>query len=85
MCTFPNMGTEGLNEFVKHFYPQVTKKGLIVDVRGNGGGNVSPMIIERLRRELAMYSIARNAAINSRSVGHGCGTQGDAHGRVLGL
>jgi tricorn protease len=61
----PNMGTEGLNEFVKHFYPQVNKKGLIVDVRGNGGGNVSPTIIERLRRELVMYSIARNSAINT--------------------
>src|SRR5262249_7154876 len=33
---------------------------LIIDVRGNGGGNVSPMLIERLRREIAMISIARN-------------------------
>jgi len=29
-------------------------------VRGNGGGNVSPMIIERLRRELAMVNLRRN-------------------------
>jgi len=29
-------------------------------VRGNGGGNVSPMIIERLSRELVMVSVARN-------------------------
>ncbi|MDH4068936.1 MAG: PDZ domain-containing protein, partial [Ignavibacteria bacterium] len=56
----PDMGPNGLNEFVKHFYPQTRKKGLIVDVRGNGGGNVSPMIIERLRRELVMISVARN-------------------------
>ena len=56
----PNMGVEGLNEFVKYFYPQLTKEGLIIDVRGNGGGNVSPMIIERLRRELAMVNIFRN-------------------------
>ena len=54
------MGVEGLNEFVKYFYPQLTKEGLIIDVRGNGGGNVSPMIIERLRRELAMVNIFRN-------------------------
>lgn len=56
----PDMGVSGLNEFVKHFYPQVRKKALIIDVRGNGGGNVSPMIIERLRREIALVSIARN-------------------------
>lgn len=58
----PDMGVEGLNEFVKHFYPQLLKKALIIDVRGNGGGNVSPMIIERLRREAVMIDIARNAA-----------------------
>ena len=49
----PNMGPAGLVEFTKYFYPQLlNKKGLIIDDRGNGGGNVSPMIIERLRREL---------------------------------
>jgi len=60
----PNMGVEGLNEFVKFYYPQLHKEGLIVDMRGNGGGNVSPQIIERLRREPAMFTIARNAAVN---------------------
>ena len=58
----PDMGTEGLNEFVKHFYPQLRKKALIIDVRGNGGGNVSPMLIERLSREIAMIGIARNTS-----------------------
>ncbi len=56
----PDMGVPGLNEFVKHFYPQLSKKALIIDVRGNGGGNVSPMLIERLRREIAMITYARN-------------------------
>jgi len=46
----PDMGVAGLNEFVKYFYPQLYKKGLIIDDRGNGGGNVSPMILERLSR-----------------------------------
>ncbi len=58
----PDMGVGGLNEFVKYFYPQLRKEALIVDVRGNGGGNVSPMVIERLRREAAMIDIARNTA-----------------------
>lgn len=58
----PDMGAAGLNEFVKHFYPQLRKKALIIDVRGNGGGNVSPMLIERLRREIAMINFGRNTA-----------------------
>lgn len=57
----PDMGTGGLNEFIKHFYPQLRKQALIVDVRGNGGGNVSPMLIERLRRELVMVDLPRNS------------------------
>jgi len=56
----PDMGVEGLNEFAKYFYPQLDKKALIIDDRGNGGGNVSPMIVERLRRELSMYDMMRN-------------------------
>ena len=56
----PDMSTAGLNEFVKHYYPQLRKKALIIDVRGNGGGNVSPMIIERLRREIAMMEMSRD-------------------------
>ena len=56
----PDMGVAGLNEFAKYFYPQLSKKALIVDDRGNGGGNVSPMIIERLRRELSRSTVSRN-------------------------
>jgi tricorn protease len=56
----PDMGPEGLNEFVRRFYPQLNKRALIVDVRGNGGGNVSPMIIERLQRELTLINVRRN-------------------------
>ncbi|MBN2409354.1 MAG: PD40 domain-containing protein [Candidatus Aminicenantes bacterium] len=56
----PDMGVPGLNEFAKHYYPQLRKKALIIDVRGNGGGSVSPLIIERLRREIAMYEMSRD-------------------------
>ncbi len=56
----PDMGSDGLNEFVKHFYPQLRKKALIIDVRGNGGGSVSPLVIDRLRRQMAMAGMARN-------------------------
>lgn len=56
----PDMGTEGLNEFVKHYYPQLQKKALIIDDRGNGGGNVSPMIIERLMRTPTYFTMHTN-------------------------
>lgn len=62
----PDMGPDGLNEFVKHFYPQLNKKALIIDDRGNGGGNVSPMIIERLNRELTMFGMARNTGVTTK-------------------
>ncbi|MGI9114265.1 MAG: S41 family peptidase [Chthoniobacterales bacterium] len=56
----PDMGRPGLNEFTKLYFPQIRKKALIVDVRGNGGGFVSPLVIERLRRALVMVEVARN-------------------------
>ncbi|MFA5849223.1 MAG: PDZ domain-containing protein [Bacteroidales bacterium] len=56
----PDMGVPGLNEFVKHYYPQLGKKALIIDDRGNGGGNVSPMIIERLQRTITYFSMHTN-------------------------
>jgi len=59
----PDMGAKGLNEFSKYFYPQLRKEALIIDVRGNGGGNVSPQIIERLTREPVFIDAARNAAL----------------------
>lgn len=48
----PDMGAAGIREFIKYYYPQIRKEGLIVDDRGNGGGNVSQMLIERLSRKL---------------------------------
>jgi tricorn protease len=44
----PDMGENGIREFIKYYYPQIRKQALIVDDRGNGGGNVSQMLIQRL-------------------------------------
>jgi tricorn protease len=56
----PDMGDEGLNQFVKQFFPQIRKEGMIFDVRYNGGGFVDQLIFERLRRVLAAMGSARN-------------------------
>lgn len=63
----PDMGVAGLNEFMKHYYPQLRKEALIIDDRGNGGGNVSPMIIERLLRTPAFYTMHTNQTEGSVS------------------
>lgn len=55
----PDMGVEGLNEFARYYYPQLDKEGLIIDDRANGGGNVSPMILERLSREPYRLTMGR--------------------------
>jgi len=56
----PDMSTEGLDMFTKLFYTQLDKKALIIDDRMNGGGNVSPMILERLQREVYRVNMYRN-------------------------
>jgi tricorn protease len=55
----PDMGAAGIREFIKWYYPQIRKEGLVVDVRANGGGNVSRMLIERLRRKLLGLNYSR--------------------------
>ena len=55
----PDMGANGIREFIKWYYPQIRKEGLIVDVRANGGGNISRMLIERLRRKVLGLNYSR--------------------------
>ncbi|MDB6085560.1 MAG: peptidase [Gammaproteobacteria bacterium] len=56
----PDMGDAGIREFIKWWYPQVRKEALIVDVRDNGGGNISETLIERLALTLHGTGFARN-------------------------
>ncbi len=55
----PDMGGPGIREFIKYYYGQIAKEGLVVDVRANGGGNVSRMLIERLRRKVLGLNYGR--------------------------
>lgn len=59
----PDMGAEGLNEFARYYYPQLDKEALIIDDRENGGGNVSPMLIERLLRKVYRMTMSRTSTM----------------------
>jgi tricorn protease len=59
----PDMGADGMREFIKWWYPQVRKYGLVVDVRDNGGGNVSELLISRLAATLHGTRYVRNQSL----------------------
>jgi tricorn protease len=45
------MGGSDMNEFAKGFYPVFNRKGLIIDVRHNRGGNIDSWLLSRLLRK----------------------------------
>jgi len=55
----PNMGPWGYAEFHRYFLTEIHYPALIVDVRYNGGGHVSQLILEKLRRQRIGYDVNR--------------------------
>jgi tricorn protease len=49
------MGGNNYTEWVKNFYPVFDRKGLIIDVRHNRGGNIDSWILEKLLRRAWFY------------------------------
>ncbi len=49
------MGGNNYTEWVKNFYPVFDRKGLIIDVRHNNGGNIDSWILEKLLRRAWFY------------------------------
>ncbi|MBD3335236.1 MAG: protease [Candidatus Eisenbacteria bacterium] len=49
------MGTANIAEWYRDFYPVFDRRGLIIDVRHNGGGNIDSWILEKLQRRAWMY------------------------------
>ncbi|OGL46384.1 MAG: hypothetical protein A2161_03040 [Candidatus Schekmanbacteria bacterium RBG_13_48_7] len=90
----PNMGGRGLAEFNRQYYSQLDKQGLIVDVRNNGGGFVSQLILERLGRKLWAFDQPRHGTTSKYPYrvlyGHmvaicnqRCGSDGDIFSRMF--
>jgi tricorn protease len=60
-----NFSAEGAADFVRQFYPQRDKEGLIFDVRWNVGGFTSQAVLDVLRRELAGVFVNREEALST--------------------
>lgn len=58
----PDMGPEGYAEFHRAFLVEYDHDALIVDVRVNGGGHVSGLLLEKLARKRVGYDFPRWAA-----------------------
>ncbi len=55
----PDMGAFGYAEFHRYYLAESEREGLIVDVRFNGGGNVSQLLLEKLARRRIGYKQPR--------------------------
>ena len=53
------MGSGNYEEFVRGFYPVFDRKGLVIDMRQNYGGNIDSWVLGRLMRKAWMYWQAR--------------------------
>jgi len=55
----PNMGSQGFAEFHRGYLAEYDREGLIIDVRFNGGGIVSPLLLEMLNRKRIAFTRTR--------------------------
>jgi tricorn protease len=55
----PDMGPWGFAEFHRGYLSEFDREGLIVDVRFNRGGHVSPLLLEKLVRKRVGYDVSR--------------------------
>lgn len=55
----PDMGARGYAEFHRYFPVEAARDGLVVDVRFNGGGNVSQLLLQKLLRKRIGYDRTR--------------------------
>ncbi|MYT30979.1 S41 family peptidase [Streptomyces sp. MspMP-M5] len=57
----PDMGGSGWAQFNRDLRREVAMPALIVDVRGNAGGNISELVIEKLTRAIMGWDLTRDA------------------------
>ncbi|MGW1633523.1 S41 family peptidase [Streptomyces anthocyanicus] len=57
----PDMGGSGWAQFNRDLRMEVSRPALIVDVRGNAGGHISELVIEKLTRTILGWDLTRDA------------------------
>ncbi|MFF7386161.1 S41 family peptidase [Streptomyces griseoluteus] len=57
----PDMGGSGWAQFNRDLRLEVSRPALIVDVRGNAGGNISELVMEKLTRTILGWDLTRDA------------------------
>ncbi|MET7681871.1 S41 family peptidase [Streptomyces sp. NPDC005423] len=57
----PDMGGSGWAQFNRDLRLEVSRPALIVDVRGNAGGHISELVVEKLTRTILGWDLARGA------------------------
>ncbi|WP_326689824.1 S41 family peptidase [Streptomyces sp. NBC_01795] len=57
----PDMGGSGWAQFNRDLRMEVSRPALIVDVRGNAGGHISELVLEKLTRTILGWDLTRNA------------------------
>ncbi|MEU3828293.1 S41 family peptidase [Streptomyces sp. NPDC029080] len=57
----PDMGGSGWAQFNRDLRMEVSRPALIVDVRGNAGGHISELVIEKLARTILGWDLTRDA------------------------
>ncbi|MFD9218726.1 S41 family peptidase [Streptomyces sp. NPDC060064] len=57
----PDMGGSGWAQFNRDLRLEVSRPALIVDVRGNAGGHISELVVEKLTRKIVGWDLTRNA------------------------
>ncbi len=60
-----DMEGQGMDQFIRQFYSQINKEGLIIDVRYNQGGFIDQIVLERLRRILIGMSTNREGVAST--------------------
>ncbi|WP_399138706.1 S41 family peptidase [Streptomyces sp. NBUA17] len=57
----PDMGGSGWAQFNRDLRMEVSRPALIVDVRGNAGGHISELVVEKLTRTILGWDLTRDA------------------------
>ncbi len=83
-----DMESLGMNEFIRQFYSELRKPGLIIDERWNEGGFIDDILFDRLTRRLAGMAVNRQRGLSTfpgvvyngylaAVVNHGSASDGD--------